>query len=240
MGRWSREVARRFVPWLEAPPSARWLDVGCGTGALTSEVVRSCSPALICGVDRSSGYLHRTASHNLALGDATALPCAEGSFDFVVSGLVLNFVPDAASAISEMRRVARRGGTIGVYVWDYREGMEMLSFFWRAVTEMDPAAREQDERDFPLCEPEALRSAFESAGAESVTVRPIEVPARFASFEDYWQTFLSGQGPAFAYLARLDAEARDDLRLRLAKILPLAPDGSVNLSLRSWALRARN
>jgi SAM-dependent methyltransferase len=241
MGRWSREVSRRFVPWLAAPPGARWLDIGRGTGALSSEIVRISRPALICGIDPSPGYLHAAESGNVALADARALPFARESFDFVVSGLVLNFVPDVPAAIGEMRRVTAAGATVGAYVWDYGEGMQILRYFWQAAAEVDDAAREQDEgARFAICRAQALNDAFASAGLGAVVVEPIDVRARFTSFDDYWQPFLRAQGPASSYLSALDQQGQERLRRRLQESLPLAEDGSLNLLARAWAVRGTN
>jgi ubiquinone/menaquinone biosynthesis C-methylase UbiE len=140
MGRWSRKVARRFLPWVGAHPGARWLDVGCGTGALTSEIARFSHPSLLCGVDPSAGYLGGQSVAVLGQADARALPFATGTFDYVVSGLVLNFVPDIPRALQELRRVAREEAVVGVYVWDYAEGMELLRYFWQVAGELDSDA----------------------------------------------------------------------------------------------------
>ncbi len=129
MGRWSRLVAEEFVEWLAVPHGSRWLDVGCGTGALTA-TIRGCgSPSDIVGVDPSVGFVQYAAAHvthrhaSFLAGDARALPVRDASFDTVVSGLVLNFVPDRTAAVREMQRVTRHGGTVAAYVWDYSDGM---------------------------------------------------------------------------------------------------------------------
>src|SRR6266511_3550519 len=144
VGRWSRMVAREFVPWLGVPPRRSWLDVGCGTGALTETVLALGSPDSVCGVDPSEGYVAFVAAHlrdprtSFRTGDATALPFADGEFDATVSGLVLNFVPGPARAVAEMARVTRLGGVVGAYVWDYAEAMELMRYFWDAAVELDP------------------------------------------------------------------------------------------------------
>ena len=158
--------------------------------------------------------------------------------DVVVAGLVLNFVPDPVVALAEMRRVARPGGVIAAYVWDYAGKMELMRYFWDAAVALDPGALELDEgRRFPLAAPGPLRAAFEGAGLEAVDVRSIDVPTVFASFDDYWTPFLSGVGPAPGYVVGLDDRARSALRDRLQATLPIASDGSIHLIARAWAVR---
>jgi ubiquinone/menaquinone biosynthesis C-methylase UbiE len=144
VGRWSRVVATEFVRWLDVAPDVRWLDVGCGTGALSATVLRDAAPAAVVAVDPSAGFL-RTARAGIAdprvafaAADARAVPLADGAVGAVVSGLVLNFVPDAARAVAELARVTAPGGTVAAYVWDYAEGMEFMRLFWDAAAELDP------------------------------------------------------------------------------------------------------
>lgn len=244
VGRWSRRVAPDFLSWLEVPAGRRWLDVGCGTGALCAAIADRCSPASVAGVEPSEGFL-KTARENLGNraefhpGSATAIPLANASVDAVVSGLVLNFVPEPGAALAEMSRVTVRGGTIAAYVWDYAGRMELMRHFWDAAVELDPGASKLDEGPrFPLCRPEALEKLFAGAGLQGVEVRPIDIPTRFASFDDYWQPFLGGQGPAPAYAMSLEEAARGRLRERLRERLAAGADGSISLTARAWAARA--
>ena len=188
--------------------------MGCGTGALCAAIVDRCALSSVAGVEPSKGFLE-TARQNLGsrvsfhVGSATAIPISNGSVDVVVSALVLNFVDDPRAALAEMARVTGAGGAIAAYVWDYAGGMELMRKFWDAAVELDPGAAKLDESvRFPLCRPQPLANLFESAGLEGVKVAPIDVPTRFASFEDYWQPFLGGQGPAPAYAMSLDEAAR--------------------------------
>lgn len=244
VGRWSRRVAPPFLAWLNVPASKRWLDVGCGTGALSAAIVDRCAPASVAGVEPSEGFL-KTAREHLAgrvafhQGSATAIPLGDASVDAVVSGLVLNFVPDQRAALAEMARVASSGGTIAAYVWDYAGKMELMRYFWDAAVELDPKAAKLDEGPrFPLCRPDALEKLFAESGLKGVAVRSIDVPTRFASFDDYWQPFLGGQGPAPAYAMSLDETARASLRDRVRERLPASADGSISLIARAWAARA--
>ncbi len=244
VGRWSRQVAPLFLSWLGIPAGRRWLDVGCGTGALCATIVDRCSPASVAGVEPSEGFL-KTARDNLAnraaldQGSATAIPLDDASLDVVVSGLVLNFVPDQRAALAEMARVTGKGGTIAAYVWDYAGKMELMRYFWDAAVDLDANAAKMDEGPrFPLCRPEALEKLFADAGLKGVEVKPIDIPTRFTSFDDYWQPFLGGQGPAPAYAMSLDEAVRARLRERIRERLPTAADGSISLIARAWAVRA--
>jgi len=157
----------------------------------------------------------------------------------VVSGLVLNFVPDQRGALAEMARVTGNGGTIGAYVWDYAGKMELMRFFWDAAVELDPDAAKMDEGiRFPQCRPQALAELFAGAGLQGVEVRAIDIATAFASFEDYWQPFLGGQGPAPAYAMSLDEGARARLRDRIRERMPVQANGSIALTARAWATRA--
>jgi SAM-dependent methyltransferase len=240
VGRWSRLVAAEFVGWLGVPAGRRWLDVGCGTGALTAAALAAAEPATVLGVDPSAGFL-AVARSNVAdpragfeVGDARSLPVPDDSADVVVSGLALNFVPDAAAALSEFTRVCAPGGTIAAYVWDYAEGMAMMRYFWDAAVALDPVASALDEGPrFPLCRPEALLERWTVSGLQSVDVRAIDVPTVFADFDDYWDPFLGGQGPAPQYVAGLDPQARDALRERLRATLG---NETIALTARAWAV----
>jgi SAM-dependent methyltransferase len=243
VGRWSRRVAPLFLDWLGVPPGRHWLDVGCGTGALCAAIIDRCAPASVTGVEPSEGFLARAHANlrDLAVlvqGTATAIPLADASVDAVVSGLVLNFVADPSVALAEMKRVARPGATIGAYVWDYAEKMELMRYFWNAAVQLDPAAKALDEAvRFPLCRPEALIEVFSAARLEQVKTTAIDVPTTFANFDAYWQPFLGGQGPAPGYAMSLDEPARTRLHERIRAHLPSAPNGSIPLTARAWAVQ---
>jgi SAM-dependent methyltransferase len=244
VGRWSRAVASAFVSWLSEPPGRRWLDVGCGTGALTAAILELAEPAGATGVDPSHGFVEhartiaRDTRATFLQGDAEALPVEDGSFDVVVSGLVINFVPDPRRTVAEMARVTRAGGTIAAYVWDYADGMQLIRRFWDAAGRLDPAAATLDEgTQFPLCRPQPLEQLFREAGLVETRTRAIDVPTVFRDFDDFWTPFLGGQGPAPSYLVSLDDARRESLRESLRGSLPLAADGSIELTARAWAVR---
>lgn len=242
MGRWSRPVAHEFVRWVTAPHGLRWLDVGCGTGALLGTIVGAAEPRRVAGVDPSPGFIAAARARigdgpDLRIADAQSLPFEDGAFDLAVSGLALNFVPDPEEALREMRRVTAPGGTVAAYVWDYADGMQMLRAFWDAAIDLDPDSARLDEGTrFPLCAPAPLRELFTGAGLGSVTTGAVEVPTAFADFDVYWSPFLGGQGPAPSYVATLDAARRQRLAERLRDTL--APDGGpISLIARAWTVR---
>jgi ubiquinone/menaquinone biosynthesis C-methylase UbiE len=157
VGRWSRLVARELLRWMGVPRGRRWLDVGCGAGALTGAIVEHADPRQVVGIDRSEGFVRHARARTsggragFAVADGQALPLATGGFEAVVSGLVLNFVPDPARMVREMVRAGRPGGAVALYVWDYAQGMELMRRFWDAATALDPGAAQLDEAiRFPL------------------------------------------------------------------------------------------
>jgi SAM-dependent methyltransferase len=244
VGRWSRLVAREFLAWLGIPSGQTWGDVGCGTGALVEGILARSDPQAIFAIDRSAGFLATARSAipdqrvRLAVADATALPWASASCAATVSGLVLNFVPDAVAMVREMLRVTRPRGQVAAYVWDYSGGMEMMRHFWDAAVEVNPEDSALDEAErFPLCQPEPLKAVFRDAGLTGVAVRSIAIPTVFRDFDDYWTPFLGKQGPAPTYVASLDGETRDRIRAVLQARLVAAADGSITLTAQAWAVQ---
>lgn len=244
VGRWSRVVARDFLAWLGVPESRRWLDVGCGTGALSATILEVAEPDAVTGIDSSDAFAtyarERIPDERVEFrqGDAQALPFDDGTFDAVVSGLVLNFLPDPGGGLAEMARVTRPGGVVAVYLWDYAGEMQLMRHFWDAAAALDPAAGELDEgRRFPLCRPEPLERLFVATRLAGVEVRAIDVPTVFRDFDDYWSPFLGGQGPAPSYVATLSGDQQAALRERLRADLPISEDGSIRLVARAWAAR---
>lgn len=246
VGRWSRQVAREFLSVLAIPPGSRWLDVGCGTGALSESILALTCPSEVLGIDASPSYVTHAKARivderaRFEVADAQQIPFEDGRFDAAVSGLMLNFLPQPARGVSEMVRVVRPGGTVAAYVWDYAGEMQLMRHFWDAAVALDPAAREQDEgRRFPICRPGPLQDLFQDAGLEDVAVRAIDIPTVFRDFDDFWSPFLGGQGPAPGYSMSLSEDRRAALRERLRATLPVASDSSIHLIARAWAARGR-
>ncbi|GAA1161090.1 class I SAM-dependent methyltransferase [Kribbella jejuensis] len=237
VGRWSRLVAAEFVDWLDQPPGLRWLDVGCGTGALTSTILRTAAPASVLGIDPSEGfvgYAKQTVDDPRAAFEVrSAAELPDGPYDAVVAGLVLNFIPERVHALRRMREI---GSTVAVYVWDYAGGMQLMRYFFDAMLAVRPQDHEADEgRRFAFCTAEGLKRIYRAAGFLDVRTREIVVPTVFASFDDYWQPFLGGQGVAPAYLRSLDPADQDAIRDAVRERLPIEADGSIRLTARAWA-----
>jgi len=243
MGRWSKLVADQFVDWLSPKPGLRWLDVGCGSGALSEAVINRYNPEKIIAIDQSEGFV-RTAQQRLGgrasckVGDAMSLPVNDASVDIAVSGLVLNFIPHPEVALAEMKRATGKNGTVAVYIWDYAGKMEFLNLFWDVVVELNPASTNLHEcHRFPDSNTEQLIDTFNRVGFSGVEAYPIEITTKFSDFYDYWKPFLGGQGPAPTYVSRLDDSERNHLRQELEQRLPVKEDGSILLSARAWATK---
>ncbi len=243
IGRWSRLAGREFLKWLAPVPGIRWLDVGCGTGALCEAIVELTAPLTVKGIDLSQGFVEycreqiRAPQASFEKGDAFSLALETASFDAAVSGLVHNFLPQNDRALAEMKRVVRPGGMIAIYVWDYSGRMQLLRHFWNAAVTLDPTALDLDEgRRFSDCEPGKLAEQFKRAGLDNVRVTPIDIWTEFKNFDDFWQPFLGGQGPAPSYVSSLEPRPLAALRDRLLAGLPTAVDGSIPLIARAWAV----
>jgi len=244
MGRWSTLVAQEFLNWLAIPPGRSWLDIGCGTGSLTKLILQTYQPKEIVAIDSSSDFISYTQrsitnpSVHFKVGLAQSLELASNSVDVVVSGLVLNFVPQPKDAISEMLRVTIPDGKVGIFLWDYAEGMQMLRYFWDAAIELDNKANEFDEGiRFPLCQKGQLESLVREVGLKQVEAAPIEVKTVFQNFDDYWQPLLGNVGPAPSYTMSLNQKDRQKLEDKLRKSLPVDNNGSISLMARAWAVK---
>jgi SAM-dependent methyltransferase len=246
MGRWSRQIAPAFLDWLDVPDGVDWLEIGCGTGALSASILARCNPKSLISIDPSEGFVTKARTDvsdgraEFQVGDAQALTVETASRDVIVSALVLNFVPDKEKALAEMKRVARSGATVGFYVWDYPGGgVEFLYAFWKAAIALDPNALDlTEDRRFPFCTPDGLIDLAKGAGLESIDCTRIEVPTVFKDFQDYWDPFTLGAGPAPGYCMSLNPQARQRLKEKLHDSLPRCKDGSIPLKTRAWAVRA--
>jgi SAM-dependent methyltransferase len=245
MGRWSRLAARSFLDWLSPAPGLRWLDVGCGSGALSEAVLDRCAVAELTAVDQSEGFVEGVQERlgklvRCRVGDATALPAENNSVDYTVSGLVLNFIPEPLKALAEMKRVTSEGGIVAMYVWDYAGTMDFLNVFWDAAVMLDSRASDVHERyRFPNANAESMSGLLEEAGYRDIDSAPIDVETHFGDFEDYWRPFLGGQGPAPAYLASLDDGQKRKIKEHLLDSLPIQRDGSIRLHARAWAVKGK-
>lgn len=245
MGRWSRALAFEFISCLNLPSGLHWLEVGCGTGALTKAIVEVTKPASVVACDPAAPLVDSAQQElqdvrvSFRVAGAGSLPSREGGYGSIASLLVLNFLPSAEAAVREMVSLAAAGGTVSACLWDYRGRMEMLRYFWDAVTRTDPAATPLDEGNrFEICEPGPLKQLFEAQLVE-VKCEGIEITTKFTSFDDYWEPFLGGTGPAPSYVATLDASRKVDLARNIQEALPRSSNGTIELVARAWAVRGR-
>ncbi len=247
VGRWSLQVGAGFLEWLDPHSGARWLDIGCGTGALSERIYSSQSPARIIGVEPSASFLEAATmrlqadSVEFRLGSGEQIPVEDSSADYAVSGLVLNFVHDKQTAMRELLRVLKPGGIAACYVWDYAGHVQFMRYFWDAAVNLNPDARSKDEGErFPICHPLALRELFESSGFEDVKVQAIDIPTAFENFEDYWEPFQSDIAPAPGYCVSLPEPERSALAAMVRKTVPTDPDGRILMAARAWAVSGVN
>jgi ubiquinone/menaquinone biosynthesis C-methylase UbiE len=243
MGRWSRAVGAVFLEWLAPPNGAQWLDVGCGTGAFTELVLGSCSPAKVMGIDpfpEQVEYARSLPGARLAefkVADSLNLPFPDRSFDVVASALVINFVPDRLRGLTEMRRVAKPGGLVAGYVWDFAGGRATaapLAKGMRAIGIEPPT--EPGTKDTTI---EALRSLFTAAGLQSVEARPIEIAPTYSSFDDFWSSQTGTVSPTAKFIATLTEPDRSRLQDAVRNILPPNADGSISYSACAHAIKAQ-
>lgn len=245
MGRWSRRIAERFVGWLDAPPNAAWLEIGCGTGALTAAILAGGAPRSVLSIDSSADFVAHARSAitdpraKFEVADALKLPAADADIDVVASALVFNFIPDRPAALAEMQRVLKPNGLLSFYVWDYPgEGIGFITAFWKAAAQLDAQAAALTEgKRFPYCTQDGLAAICRDAGLSSVTVEPIETDITFPDFDAFWQPFTLGAGPAPGYYAGLTAAQQAALKARLAE--DLGTDGPIRFDARAWAVKAK-
>ena len=243
VGRYGAELAAALLERAQVAPGHHVLDVGCGPGAVTSAAARIVGPSQVAAVDPSQPFVEACRARNpdvdVRVAGAESLPFADASFDAVVSQLVVNFLADAPAGVAEMRRVAKPGGVVAANVWDYADGMRMLRAFWDAAVEVDPeGAGRADEGTMPYCGTGELEALWSASGLADVEGSALEVEAAYADFDDLWQPFTAGIGPAGAYCASLDPERRAELRTRLSAKLG-DPEGPFTLTARAWCAVGR-
>lgn len=246
MGRWSRKTAQSFLTWLKPAQNLVWLDVGCGTGALSAAILDHGTPDRLIGVDLLEEFVAAASAAlpdkraTFKVGDAEALPLEDNSVDITVSALMLNFTPDKLKALKDMQRVTKPGGRVAFYVWDYPDnGMQMISHFWKAAVELDPEAAEIDEAGrFAFCNDADLTQLAKDAGLKNITAMIFIEETVFTSFDDYWKPFTQGTGQAPDYYASLPADMQSALKEHLKQNLPFRTNGTMMLKARAWGIQA--
>jgi SAM-dependent methyltransferase len=238
MGRYSRLLAPQLADLAGVRAGQRALDVGCGPGALTSELVGRLGAGAVAAVDPSESFVRaarrRHEGADVQVATAEDLPFGDDAFDVALAQLVVPFMSDPVAGLAEMARVTRPGGTVSACVWDHAGGRAPLSTFWQAVREVDPGAR--DESAQAGAGEGKLAALFEAAGLGDVEDGALTVSVEHPSFDDWWEPYTLGVGPAGAYVAGLDADARADLRERCRRLLPGAP---FTFTAQAWAAQGR-
>jgi SAM-dependent methyltransferase len=238
VGRYGDALARAQIEAAGVQPGLSALDVGCGPGALTRVLASVLGAGNVAAVDPSERFVRacrdRVPGADVRVAAAETLPSFERRFDVVLSQLVVNFMTDAPAGVRGMRSAARPGGTVASCVWDYADGMTMLRAFWDAAAEIDPAA--PDEGRMRWCSPPELRELWEAAGLATVETAEIVVDASYESFDDLWQPFTQGVGPAGAFCVSLERDRREALREAYRRRLA-AGDQPVSLEARAWFVR---
>ncbi|MFE0753012.1 class I SAM-dependent methyltransferase [Inquilinus sp. NPDC058860] len=246
MGRWSRKLAPLLIEFAGLEDGERVLDVGCGTGSLTFALPRVAAVQEVIGIDYSPVFVEEAARRNkdprisIRQADACALPFPDGSFDRALSLLVLHFVPDAAKAVSEMRRVVRPGGVVAAAVWDHLGGLQSMRMTWDTLAARSSAAREARSRYFfqPMMRPGEMRQCFIGQGLLDVQETSLTIRMDYRSFDDYWEPIAAGEGPLGKFVSALSQadRAEADAAVRAA-YEGGQPDGPRSFAAVAWACR---
>ena len=238
MGRYSRELAPKLIEFAGVEPGMRVLDVGCGPGALAERLAALVGSEHLGAADPSEPFVEACAERlpgaDVRRAEAEELPWEEEAFDAALAQLVVNFMKDAEAGVSEMRRVVRRGGVVGACTWDYDGEMQMLRAFWDAARAVDPHA--PDEGSMPFTRPAELERLWREVGLNDVETRALVVEMTYSDFDDFWEPFTLGVGPAGSYCQSLEPEQREALRKDLFNRLG-SPEGQFTLNARAWAVR---
>ena len=238
MGRYSVLLAPQLTALGDVDDGRRVLDVGCGPGALTTELVRLVGAEHVTAVDPSEPFVaaarERHPGVTVERAGAEQLPFPDDSFDVALAQLVVHFMTDPVAGLREMARVTRADGVVAACVWDHAGGTGPLSGFWAAARELEPDV--YDESGLPGARAGHLAELFEAAGLRHVAETALEVAIEHPSFEDWWEPFTLGVGPAGAFVAGLDPERQAELRERCRARLPEPP---FVLTARAWAARGR-
>jgi SAM-dependent methyltransferase len=246
MGRWSRALAREFVRWLDAPPDLHWLELGCGTGALTIAICAQTAPASVLACDPAESFLEYARAHcrddrvSFVPAGAVDFPLRQGGYGSITSLLALNFFADIPAALRRMQAAATINCLVSACVWDYAGGMQFLHYFWDAAVATNPAAALHHEGTrFPVCRRDVLVDLFRAAGLSDIRCDPLEIDTIFADFDDCWKPLEGGTGPAPSFVASLAPRERAMLREQLQATLPIGADGRIPLRARAWAVQGR-
>jgi SAM-dependent methyltransferase len=242
MGRWSRAIGEKFLGWFGAPKAGRWLDVGCGTGAFSEQILRDAAPASLTGIDPSPQQIDyvrkRLPAHSFEVGDSMAMPFPDAAFDAVASALVIHFIPDRHKAFAEMKRVLSAGGLVGGYTWK-RTAASDRAAYWPVVNGAEQiGGTGLRSAVVPEGTPEGMRASLGAAGFTDIATTEIEVSQTSPSFDDYWESQTFPFSPPGKTVAALDESQRTKLRDLLRETMPAA-DGTVTYAATAIAGKAR-
>ena len=238
MGRYSTQLAHQLIELAGVAPGQTAIDVGCGPGALTGALVDALGPESVAAVDPSKPFVaaarERYPGVDVRLAAAEQLPFDDATFDTALAQLVVHFMADPVAGLDEMARVTRPGGVVAASVWDLAGGRSPLTVLWQAAREVDPDV--VDESALAGAREGHLAELFAAAGLRDVVEATHEAHLEFSSFDEWWEPFTLGVGPAGAYVSGLDDDARSRLRERCRRLLPPAP---FTLTSHAWAVRGR-
>jgi ubiquinone/menaquinone biosynthesis C-methylase UbiE len=238
IGRYSRQLARALIAAARVRPGDRAIDIGCGPGALTTELVAMLGAERVAAVDPSDSFAaacrERLPRVQVAVATAESLPFEDAAFDHALAQLVVNFMTDPPAGVTEMQRVTRRGGTVAAAVWDYAGEMTLLRRFWDAAIALDDAAADLDEACMSFCTPAELSRLLSEAGLAEVRVSAAVVTARYGGFEDLWRPLELGVAPSGAYAASLPPDHKGALKAETRRRLDIHDDRPFGLTARAW------
>lgn len=238
MGRWSARVASTFLEWLAPPPGLRWLDVGCGNGAFTEQIVTRCAPKGVFGLDPSEGQIayarsrHGVPNVDFQRGDAEALPFVDATFDIAAMALVISFVPNQARAVAEMRRVVRPGGCVGAYMWNLAEGGLPAQPIVEAMRVMGLTYPARGKAGL-----DHLSTLWRGASLQSVETRVIHISIDFLDVDDFWETNTAPGTPIGEAVSKLSPHDRERLRKQVQETLPKSADGTISFGAHANAIK---
>ena len=242
MGRWSRVAGGLFLDWLKQPDQLRWLDVGCGNGAFTEELINRCHPAAVDGVDPSAEQIAFASDRpgakqaHFQVGDAQALPFAENSFDAATMALVIAFVPDPAKALTELARVVRPGGWVAAYMWEIPEHTPLAPLH-RTLKAMGLEPTQPPSS--AIAQPAALQELWRKTGLAAVETRPLRIQVTHDNLEDFCASNVVPLGPQARIVAAMTPETKAQLKERLRAALPIAADGSITYEATAHAVKGQ-